>query len=206
MHNPQNLVDYGLDLVSLLIVVAGLYHRRHGRTAQQTVYVAVNVGLVVTLSLLHVVQIDFRVGFGLFALLRLVHLRARKSSEEESAYWFAVLVLALVNGVVLTDWWLALVLNVLVIATLALVDTDRLRYRARNCEVVLDEILHDQSLLVAELERRLNGRVVHHIVEQVDYVRESMVVDVRYRPGHPAAAVPVGGPGADHPTGGGRPT
>ena len=183
--NPESFVNYGLDRIAMLIVVTGLYHRRHGRSAQQTVYFAVNIGVVITLSLLRTVQIDFRVGFGLFALLRLVHLRARKSSEEESAYWFAVLVLALINGVGLSDWRLVLALDLIVIVTLALVDSERRRYRARNCQVVLDEIIHDQNLLVEELQRRLQGEVVHHIVEEVDYVRESMVVDVRYRPDRP---------------------
>jgi len=41
----------------------------------------------------------------------------------------------------------------------------------------------DDAALVADLERRLGGRVLHHVVNEVDYVRDTMVVDVRYRAG-----------------------
>ena len=36
---------------------------------------------------------------------------------------------------------------------------------------------------MADLERRLGGRVLRHQVKDVDYVRDTMVVDVRYRAG-----------------------
>ena len=39
----------------------------------------------------------------------------------------------------------------------------------------------DDAALVADLERRLGGRVLRHLVKDIDYVRDTMVVDVRYR-------------------------
>ena len=43
----------------------------------------------------------------------------------------------------------------------------------------------DDAALVADLERRLGGRVLHHQVKDIDYVRDTMVVDVRYQVGSP---------------------
>ena len=37
----------------------------------------------------------------------------------------------------------------------------------------------DDAALVADLERRLGGQVLHHRVKDIDYVRDIMVVDVR---------------------------
>ena len=51
----------------------------------------------------------------------------------------------------------------------------------RRLEVTLDVIHADDAALVADLERRLGGRVLRHQVKDVDYVRDTMVVDVRYR-------------------------
>ena len=49
----------------------------------------------------------------------------------------------------------------------------------RRLEVTLDVIHADEAALVADLERRLGGRVLHHQVKDIDYVRDIMVVDVR---------------------------
>jgi len=79
----------------------------------------------------------------------------------------------------------------------------------RRLEVTLDVIHSDDDALVADLERRLGGRVLRHLVKDVDYVRDTMVVDVRYRvwsrfsartvavPGQPGPAQP--GPAQSRP-------
>jgi hypothetical protein len=47
--------------------------------------------------------------------------------------------------------------------------------------VTLDVVHDDDVALVADLERRLGGQVVRHQVDEVDYVRDTMIVDVRYQ-------------------------
>jgi hypothetical protein len=70
---------------------------------------------------------------------------------------------------------------VLLVATMLVVDGRQLRARAQRLEVTLDVVHHDDDALVADLERRLGGRVMHHVVDQIDYVRDVMVVDVRFQ-------------------------
>ncbi|HWG55350.1 MAG TPA: DUF4956 domain-containing protein, partial [Gaiellaceae bacterium] len=62
--------------------------------------------------------------------------------------------------------------------------------------LVLDEVRTDDVSLRAELERRLGFTVVETTVVGVDYVRETMTVDVRYVPapareGEAAVEAPV---------------
>jgi Domain of unknown function (DUF4956) len=71
--------------------------------------------------------------------------------------------------------------NVLLLVTMLVVDSRPLRDRARRLDITLDVVHADDAALVADLERRLGGRVMHHQVNEVDYVRDTMVVDVRYR-------------------------
>jgi hypothetical protein len=74
------------------------------------------------------------------------------------------------------------------------VDSRRLRDRARRLDVTLDVVHSDDAALVADLERRLGGRVMHHEVNEVDYVRDITVVDVRYRVGSRRTQRSLGGP------------
>ena len=57
----------------------------------------------------------------------------------------------------------------------------QLRARSQRRIVTLDVVHDDDVALVADLERRLGGRVVRHQVDEVDYVRDTMEVEVTYR-------------------------
>jgi hypothetical protein len=56
-------------------------------------------------------------------------------------------------------------------------------------DVHLDVVHADDASLVTDLERRLGGTVLHHEVNDVDYVRQTMLVDVRYRAGPGGASI-----------------
>jgi len=71
--------------------------------------------------------------------------------------------------------------NVLLLLTMLVLDTASLRNRARRMDVTLDVIHDDDAALVADLERRLGGRVQHFDVNEINYVRDTMTIDVRYR-------------------------
>jgi hypothetical protein len=135
------------------------------------------------MSLLSRVRVDIALGFGLFAILSIIRLRSSAVTQQEVAYYFVALVLGLVNGLDLDDPWILAASNVVLLAAMFVVDGKPLRDRARRLDVTLDVVHTDDAALVADLERRLGGRVMHHVVNEVDYVRGIMVVDVRYRAG-----------------------
>ena len=179
--------DYAIDLLvdaaAIFLLAYVLYFRRHRRADLLLGYVALNIGIFVAMSLLGKVRMDIALGFGLFAILSIIRLRSTSVTQQEVAYYFIALVMGLVNGLDIDDRRLVVVVNVLLIATMAIVDSRPLRDRARRMDVHLDVIHSDDAVLVADLERRLGGTVMYHEVNDIDYVRETMVVDVRYRAG-----------------------
>jgi len=183
--------DYAIDLLvdaaAIFLLAYVLYFRRHRRADLLLGYVALNIGIFVAMSLLGKVRVDIALGFGLFAILSIIRLRSTSVTQQEVAYYFVALVLGLVNGLDIDDRRLVVIVNVLLIATMAIVDSRPLRDRARRMDVHLDVIHSDDAVLVADLERRLGGTVMYHEVNDIDYVRETMVVDVRYRAGTVAA-------------------
>ena len=175
--------DLGFDLLAIFLLAYVLYFRRHRRADLLLAYVALNTGIFVAISMLSAVRVDIALGFGLFAILSIIRLRSNAVTQQEVAYYFIALVLGLVNGLGLDDRWLTAGMNVLLLAVMLVVDSTALRDRARRVDITLDVVHDDGAALVADLERRLGGRVTHHVVNEIDYVRDTMVVDVRYRIG-----------------------
>jgi hypothetical protein len=179
----DNAIDLGVDLLAIFLLAFVLYFRRHRRADLLLAYVALNIGIFVAMSLLSRVRVDIALGFGLFAILSIIRLRSSAVTQQEVAYYFVALVLGLVNGLDLDDRRILVMSNVVLLATMLVVDSKPLRERARRLDITLDVVHSDDAALVADLERRLGGRVMHHVVNEVDYVRDIMVVDVRYRAG-----------------------
>jgi hypothetical protein len=176
-------IDLAVDLAAIFVVAYVLYFRRHRRADLLLAYVTLNIGIFVAMSLLNLVRVDIALGFGLFAILSIIRLRSSTVTQQEVAYYFVALVMGLVNGMNLSDRWLVAGVNVLLLLTMLVVDSRPLRDRARRMEITLDTVHADDAALVADLESRLNGQVIHHVVNEIDYVRDTMVVDVRYRAG-----------------------
>ena len=69
---------------------------------------------------------------------------------------------------------------VLVVVVMAVVDHPRMLRRYRQQSMVLDSAITDETALVAHLERLLGAQVHTVIVQRVDLVNDTTVVDVRY--------------------------
>jgi Domain of unknown function (DUF4956) len=176
-------IGLGVDLLAIFLLAFVLYFRRHRRADLLLAYVALNIGIFVAISLLTTVRLDIALGFGLFAILSIIRLRSNAVTQQEVAYYFVALVIGLVNGLDLEDRRLTMMVNALLLLTMLVVDARHLRERARRLDVTLDVVHAEEAALVADLERRLGGQVMHHEVNEVDYLRDTMVVDVRYRAG-----------------------
>jgi len=176
-------VDFGIDLAAVFLLAYVLYFRRHRRADLLLAYAALNIGIFVAVSLLSTTQVAIALGFGLFAILSIIRLRSSTVTQQEVAYYFVALVMGLVNGLSLDDRRLVVSINVLLLVTMLVVDGRPLRERARRLEVTLDTVHADDAGLIVDLERRLGGLVLRHEVTDIDYARDTMVVDVRYRAG-----------------------
>ena len=184
-------IDLVVNIAAIFLLAYVLYFRRHRRADLLLGYVALNIGIFVAISLLTTVRVDIALGFGLFAILSIIRLRSSTVTQQEVAYYFVALVMGLVNGMDIPDRRLVVLINVLLLSVMAIVDSKPLRERSRRTDVHLDVVHSDDASLVADLERRLGGTVLHHEVNDVDYVRKTMLVDVRYRVGAAPAPMPA---------------
>jgi hypothetical protein len=174
------LVRLGVDVLSLLVLVGWLYRRRHSAPAMPLVFAVLNIGLFAALSAISAGSFKAGVGFGLFGLLSLVRLRSTAFTLKDVAYTFIALVLGLVNGLQERQLWLVVVLNVLLVVVVAVTDDSRTQPATRVMRLTLDHLVLDPDEALLELSKRLAVPIVAVIIDDVDFVRETTRVSVRY--------------------------
>jgi hypothetical protein len=120
------------------------------------------------------------VGFGLFGLLSLVRLRSAAFTLRDMAYTFVALVAGLVNG--LSDGALGLVvaLDLLLVAVIWVTDDARDGTTTRAMRLTLDVVCRDLDSVRAELRTRLGIEPQSVAISDIDFVRETTRVWVRY--------------------------
>jgi len=176
----HTLIGLGLDALSLLVLVGWLYRRRAAAPEMTMVFATLNIGLFAAVVAIGSGDFPVGVGFGLFGLLSLVRLRSAAFTTKDMAYTFTALVLALVNALPERQSWLAVVLDIVLLATVWLVDDSRARPQTRVMRVTLDRAVVEPGAVRLEVERRLGSPPLAVSVEQVDFVRETTVVAVRH--------------------------
>jgi Domain of unknown function (DUF4956) len=174
------LVRLGIDLIAVLALSCLLYLKRHSRRDLLTVFACFNVGLLIVLTVIATSRSATAIGFGLFAMLSIIRLRSEPFNNSELGYFFAALVLALINGVIAGDVALLIGLDALVLLTVFVVDHPRVTQATRQRLITLDTIHADDSALVADIEHRLGVRVVDFTIHETDYVREVTSLTIRY--------------------------
>lgn len=170
----------GLDVLCLLVLIGVLYRRRAAGPEMALVFTALNIGLFAAVSVIGTGDFPTGIGFGLFGLLSLVRLRSAAFTLKDVAYTFAALVLALVNALPGRELVAVVALDALILAALWVTDESRKATPTRVMRLTLDRAVTDPEDVRIDLETRFSGRVVGFVVDDVDYVRETTRVSVRY--------------------------
>lgn len=180
-------VHLAANLISILIVAFAIYFRRHSRRDLLMIYTTLNVGLFVAMTVISLQETAIGVGFGLFAILSIIRIRSEEFTNSELAYAFISLIIALVNSLGVADstptmneGFFILILNVLAILVVFVMDHPKLLRKVGHQQIILDTIHSNDQSLRADLEKRLNVRVLDYVIANVDYVREITVLNVRY--------------------------
>jgi len=170
-----------LDVAALLVLGGLLYLRRHPhRRDMLLVFCMFNVGVFAVLAVITEKKIPAAVGFGLFALLSIIRLRSQPYGNVELAYFFSSLAIGVVNGIGHLDLGFKAVVCALVLVAMGVLDHPRLQPPVQRRRVVLDGIHTDVAALRGDLERRQGVKILELRISDVDYVRETTAVTIRY--------------------------
>jgi len=179
------LRDVGLNVVALFVLVYLVYFRRHRRWDQLVGLVAFNVCLFTVSAVLGSSgPVNVGVGFGLFAVLSIVRLRSEEASQVEIGYTMVALVLGLMTGLPGMEFPIKCIFSVFLVATMFIVDHRRLDQATRytKLRIELDRVINDDVALAQHLEQTLNRPILAAQVREIDFVRETMRLDVQTGP------------------------
>ncbi|MGW0534131.1 DUF4956 domain-containing protein [Streptomyces sp. NPDC003032] len=177
----------GLDLVAVALLTFGVFYPRHRRRELVPAYLALNVALFAVVAGLGTVGGDggLALGFGLFGVLSIVRLRSDALQHQEVAYYFITLVLGLLCGLPALSLPVAAGLSGVLLVVMYGADHPRLFAYDRRAVITLDAVFREETALRAELARRL-GEPLGWTVREVDYVRDLMILEVRFRQPEPS--------------------
>lgn len=169
------------NTVAILTLVFGLYFRRHHRRDLALSYLALNFGVLAVTALLAQSEVGMGLGLGLFGILSIIRLRSDAITQAEIAYYFVALALGLVNGLHPGAAWIAPAASAVLVAVMLAGDSALFARNTKRTTITLDRAYPREADLHAALAHLLNGEILQTVVERIDVVRDTTIVDVRYR-------------------------
>jgi hypothetical protein len=179
----SNVIPLIIDLVAIAVLVYPLYFLRHRRRDILFALVGVNVGVVgLTFMLAHTpLARTTGLGLGLIGVLRIIRLRSAVVSLDEIAYFLISLSLGLLCGTKPDPTWLTPVVAAALLAVVFIVDHPGIHKNYRHQELLLDHAFSDETALISHLSTLLHADIHRATVRRLDMVRDTTLVDVRYR-------------------------
>ncbi len=178
------------NMACIATLVYAVYFPRYQRRDLAIAYVCLNVGIMLVTMLLSGSGAGMGLGLGLFGVLSIIRLRSDTLTQGEIGYYFAALVLGLMNGLHPDPAWLSPVLSASLVAVLFVADHPRIAPRTRRQTITLDRAYANEGELCVALESLLGGPVMRVEVMELDVVRDLTIADVRYKAAIEVPAAP----------------
>ncbi|GJQ57027.1 MAG: DUF4956 domain-containing protein [Rhodocyclaceae bacterium] len=187
------LLRFGVDIIAVVLLIHGLYYRRHHDKELVTTAVMFNFAAFSVLVVLSAVEFGVAAGFGLFAILALFRLRSESFDKVEISYFFGAVAIAVICSVQGTTLPFVLAVVAFMLVGAYVLDHPRILQSVGGVKLTLDQIDHralsDESAMRADLGRRLGVEVINYELKSFDYVNETARVTVYYRKQPPQAVV-----------------
>lgn len=179
------MARFALDVVAVMLMVFGMYYRRHHDKELVTTAAMFNFAVFSVLIILSSVEFGVAVGFGLFAILALFRLRSEQFDKIEISYFFGTVAIAVICSIQGTTLPLVFAAVVFLLVGAYVLDHPRVLQSVDGLKITLDKIdahaLSDVDAMRADLANRLGVEVVYYRIISFDYVNDTARINVFYR-------------------------
>ncbi len=181
------LNTFSISLLVLGCYMRGFFSREGGNREHATSFILFAVGVFSVTNLLHSVDISMGFAFGLFAVFSMLRYRTESISVREMTYLFMVIAISLLTAVSTASFFeLALLHSVFVLFAMLcerLVSRDVLLEQFIQYEKIENITPEKHLVLLSDLKQRTGLDVVDVKITQIDFLKDSANLVVRYLPG-----------------------
>ncbi len=178
-------IRFGIDVVSMTILVFGLYYWRYRDKELVTAASLFNIFAFGVLSILSAVEFSLAAGFGLFAILALFTLRSEQISKVEITYFFGSVSIAVICAIPGTPLAIVLAVVALVLLGAYILDHPAILRSSDGVKITLDKIDHEAlsqpEKMRRDLSERLGVDVMSYQITALDYINDMARMNVFFR-------------------------
>jgi len=175
--NWKFAIRLGIDLLTTMIVIRGIYYRHYRRTDLFLTFFAFNVTIFLITYLLNKVEMTMGAAFGLFAVFSMLRYRTENISAKDMTYIFIVIALGLVMAISKGGWDELGLIGLIVVVLMALLESDWLIRREQTQEVLYDRIEliqpNRRAELLADLKERTGLDIIRIEIGHIDLLKDA---------------------------------
>lgn len=186
-HVKNLLVAFLINIISIMIVVRGLYYPKCKRGEFFFTYILIAISTFMLIYVLGDVKLKAGIALGLFAIFSIIRYRTEQVAIREMTYLFIIIALSAINGLTVSElsYGEVLIINALFIVSIWLCESKLLisHYSYKvikydNINLITEE---KREELIADLEKRTGLKIEKVEVGSIDFLKDAAIVKMYYR-------------------------
>ena len=174
-----------INLIAVVILIYGMFYRRYRDRELMAAAALANIFVFAVLLILSNVNFSITAGFGLFAILALFTFRSEQMDVIKISYFFGCIAISVICSLQGTSIDIVLFSISLLLICSYILDHPALLPKVNGMRITLDYIdeteLADHELMCQKISGRIGVSVLSCSVRSVDYVNDTVVIDVNYK-------------------------
>lgn len=187
VHVKKLLLAFLINIISILIVVRGLYYPKCRRGEFFFTYILIAISTFMLIYVLGDVKLKAGIALGLFAIFSIIRYRTEQVAIREMTYLFIIIALSAINGLTVSElsYGEVLVINALFIISIWLCESKLLINHYSYKVIKYDNISliteDKREELIADLEKRTGLKIEKIEVGSIDFLKDAAIVKMYYR-------------------------
>ena len=187
IHVKNLLIAFLINIISIMIVVRGLYYPKCKRGEFFFTYILIAISTFMLIYVLGDVKLKAGIALGLFAIFSIIRYRTEQVAIREMTYLFIIIALSAINGLTVSEltYGEVLIINALFIISIWLCESKLLishySYKVIKYDNVNLITEDKREELIADLEKRTGLKIEKVEVGSIDFLKDAAIVKMYYR-------------------------
>ena len=186
-HVKDLLLAFLINIISIMIVVRGLYYPKCKRGEFFFTYILIAISTFMLIYVLGDVKLKAGIALGLFAIFSIIRYRTEQVAIREMTYLFIIIAISAINGLTVSElsYGEVLIINALFIISIWLCESklflNHYSYKVIKYDNVNLISEDKREELIADLEKRTGLKIEKVEVGSIDFLKDAAIVKMYYR-------------------------